>query len=83
MIGVDPRPLTLRQLLWMAEGAQRERWARASAAMSVLANCHRDPKKGKAYTPADFDPYAKHKPSGKTIIDKNSIHLLRQAITGQ
>ena len=83
MIGVDPRPFTLRQLLWMTDGAQRERWARASAAMSVLANCHRDPHRGKVFKPADFDPYARHKQSGKIVIDKNSIHLLRQAIAGQ
>ena len=80
---MDPRPFTLRQLLWMTDGAQRERWARASATMSVLANCHRDPHRSKVFKPADFDPYAKQKPSGKIAIDKSSIHLLRQAIAGQ
>lgn len=42
----------------MAEGAQRERWARESAMLAMLVNCHRDPKRGRPVTPADFDPFA-------------------------
>jgi len=30
-----------------------------SALMALLANCHRDPKKTRAFKPADFDPFAK------------------------
>ena len=79
MIGVDPRPFTLRQLLWMTDGAQRERWARASAAMSVLANCHRDPHRSKVFTPMDFDPYAK---SGRRRVklDRASVGQLKEAM---
>ena len=27
--------------------------------MALLANCHRDPKKTRAYRPKDFDPFAR------------------------
>ena len=30
-----------------------------SALLALLANCHRDPKKTRAFKPADFDPFAK------------------------
>ncbi|MBP7747001.1 MAG: hypothetical protein KA383_12800 [Phycisphaerae bacterium] len=36
-----------------------DEWARNSALMALLANCHRDPKKTRAFKPADFDPFAK------------------------
>ena len=42
----------------MAEARTQDAWARASALMALIANCHRDPKKTKAFRPRDFDPYA-------------------------
>ena len=42
----------------MAEGRGRSDWSRTAALMALTANCHRDPKKGRAFKPADFDPYA-------------------------
>jgi hypothetical protein len=41
----------------MAEGRQRATWAQTSAVLALVANCHRDPKKHRAFTPADFNPY--------------------------
>jgi len=51
-LGIDPRPLTLRQLLLMAEGRNENLWMLASAVMALVADCHRDPKK-RAFTPDD------------------------------
>lgn len=76
---MDPRPLTLRQLCWLAEGAQRERWARAGALMALLANCHRDPNKTRPFKPSDFDPYGK-RTNERIQLNKGTIGLLRQAI---
>jgi len=42
----------------MAEAKQRSDWLRTSALMALLANAHRDPKKSRAFKPADFDPFA-------------------------
>ena len=41
----------------MAEAKQRSDWLRTSALMALLANAHRDPKKSRAFKPADFDPF--------------------------
>jgi hypothetical protein len=46
----------------MAEARMRDEWSRMSALMALLANLHRDPKKTRAFKPADFDPFVKSKP---------------------
>lgn len=43
----------------MAQGASREQWNHTSSLLALLANCHRDPKKGRARKPADFHPQSK------------------------
>ncbi|MBI5863759.1 MAG: hypothetical protein HZB38_04480 [Planctomycetes bacterium] len=43
----------------MAEARVKDEWRRTSALMALIANCHRDPKKTKAFRPADFDPFRK------------------------
>jgi hypothetical protein len=43
VFGVDPGPLTLRELLWMAEARAREAWAHTSAVLALIANVNRDP----------------------------------------
>lgn len=53
----------------MAEGRGREHWAHTSALLALLANVHRDPKKHRAFSPADFNPYEaleRRKPAAKT-----------------
>ena len=63
----------------MAEGRSREAWNRASAAMALLANIHRDPKKRRAFRPGDFNPYetADRRPGGIRLTKEN-IGLLKQ-----
>ena len=78
MIPTDPRPLTLRELLWMADGARRERWARTSSMMALTANCNRDPRRGRPLKPADFDPYAEDEPP--VIVTRETAQALRRAI---
>ena len=65
---MDPGPLTIRDRMWMAEAKSRDNWTHTSAVLAMTANCHRDPKKTKAFKPADFDPYAlaeKKRPVGR------------------
>lgn len=52
----------------MSEGRGREHWAHTSALLALLANVHRDPKKHRPFSPADFNPYAldEQKPAPKT-----------------
>ncbi len=43
----------------MADGRERAEWGRLSALLAMLANCNRDPKKGRPLSPADMNPYTK------------------------
>ncbi len=43
--------------MWMAEAAAKERWNHTSALLAMTANVNRDPKKSRAFKPADFHPY--------------------------
>jgi hypothetical protein len=40
----------------MAEARSRDAWHHTSALMALIANCHRDAKKHRPFTPADFHP---------------------------
>lgn len=42
----------------MAEARSQDAWSHTSSVMALIANCHRDPKKGRAFKPADFSPFA-------------------------
>ena len=42
----------------MAQARKQESWEHTSAMLSLIANTHRDPKKTKAFSPRDFNPYA-------------------------
>ena len=75
MIPVDPRPLTLRQLLLMVEGTQRARWSRTSAVMALIANVNRDSRRSRPYRPSDFDPY-ESEASETTVLDKDGLRKL-------
>ena len=53
----------------MAEGRGREHWAHTSAMLALIANAHRNPKKQRPFTPADFNPYGaleRRKPTART-----------------
>jgi len=81
---VNPRPLTLRQLLWMAEGIGRDRWAHTSLVCALIANAHRDPKKQRPFKPEDFNPYGdKAQHTDAIEVNEETVGLMRTAFTGQ
>jgi hypothetical protein len=55
--GVNPDPFTAGQLAFMLEQRERAEWGRLSALMAHIANALSS-ERGKAYSPADFDPFA-------------------------
>lgn len=60
MAGVDPGPLTLRGLVWMAQARRAEAWKHTSSLMALIANVLRSsPRNERAYEPSDFDPTLK------------------------
>jgi hypothetical protein len=60
----------------MAEGCISESWNHTSAVLALLANVHRDPRKGRAMRPADFHPMHKT-PARKPAVLKGSVELLK------
>ena len=40
----------------MAQARQSDNWNHTAALLAMLANVNRDPKKGRAFKPADFHP---------------------------
>ena len=66
MIGTDPSPFTLRELVWMVEGKGRFEWNRTASQMALSVNLARTSRKGRAASPNDFNPFAPHPP--KTVL---------------
>ena len=40
----------------MAQARQEDHWNHTASVMALLANVNRDPKRGRAFKPADFHP---------------------------
>ncbi|HOQ06142.1 MAG TPA: hypothetical protein PLX18_12700 [Anaerohalosphaeraceae bacterium] len=67
----------------MSEGRFESQWAHTSSIMALIANVNRDPKKGRVFTPDDFNPYARKKTDRVIEISKSNIGLMRRAFTGK
>lgn len=67
----------------MAEGLGRERWAHTSLVCALIANANRDTKRSRAFKPSDFDPYARQDRRLRTVADKESLAVLREALEAQ
>jgi hypothetical protein len=67
----------------MAEGLGRERWAHTSLLCALIANANRDPKRSRPFKPSDFDPYARQDRRLRTVADKESLAVLREALEAQ
>jgi len=78
---MDPRPLTARQLLLMAEGLGRERWSHTSALLWMTAMVNRDPKKRKPRI-EDYNPYLRSRRRVPEATEED-LQMLRQALEGR
>ena len=67
----------------MAEGLGRERWAHTSLLCALVANANRDPKRSRPFKPSDFDPYARQDRRQRVTEDKESLAILKEALTGR
>ena len=67
----------------MAEGRQRADWARMSSLMALLANCHREAKRSRAFRPSDFDPFARTSAANVVVIDGGNVELMEKVFTGK
>jgi len=60
----------------MAEAKGKDNWQHTSTVLALLANINRDPKKQKAFSPDDFNPYRKE-PQKKTILKGKDLRILK------
>jgi len=69
----------------MAEGHGRDAWGRMSVLCALIGNANRDPKKGRAFKPSDFDPYDKEHAGGGEVIEvtPETIGTLKEAFLQQ
>ena len=74
IVGLDPGPFTLRELVWMAEGRRRELWDHTASLLALLYNVNRDPRRSRAMRPEDFHPL--RRPS-KTETVKADVTALK------
>lgn len=81
MCGINPGPLTLRELLWMADARGRESWAHTSAILALIANVNRNPKKTRPYKPSDFDPHTT-RDKRDDAIELTDLSVLKEAFVG-
>lgn len=66
----------------MAEGRSRTQWAHTSLLCALIANAHRDPKKGRAFKPEDFEPNPRDDTAREVIhVTPDNIGELKQAFT--
>lgn len=62
----------------MSEARQRADWERASSLLALTFNVNRDPKKTRAATPADFNPFAEAKSMRRGIpLTTDNIGVLK------
>ncbi|MEX2388775.1 MAG: hypothetical protein WD534_12930 [Phycisphaeraceae bacterium] len=63
----------------MAEAHVKQQWAHTASLMALIANAHRNPKKGRAFKPGDFDPTRSLTPSPVwEDLPKVDVSILKQ-----
>ena len=78
ILGLNPDPFTLRELIHMVEGKGKFDWAQTSSLMALAVNLMRDPRKGKAVNPNDFNPFAE-KPQKIVLKGAEMLDALKAA----
>lgn len=61
VLGLDPGPLTLRQLVAMSNCRGESEWKRTGSVLAMLFNAHRDPRRTDPASPDDFNPFVRAK----------------------
>jgi len=66
----------------MAEGRDRARWRHTSALMALTANVNLDPKKGRPFEPADFDPHSSESNEDVIEVTPETVQEFKRAFKG-
>jgi len=62
----------------MAEARGRDEWGRMSSLLALIANVNRDPRRSRAFKPADFNPYEARRSGAGIPLTKKNIRLLKR-----
>ncbi len=81
ILGIDPGPFTLRELIWMLDGYRVETWHHTAAQMSLVANINRG-KNARGYSPLDFHPFVTRQ-QRKRVDEKAPIEALKVFVDGR
>ena len=79
IVGVDPGPFTLAELIDMVDGRQRDDWERHSALLCLIAIANRGSKQ-KEFKPQEFNPFAVKRKPQHIQLNKKNMHLLKKAL---
>lgn len=80
MVGINPDPFSLRQLLTMQRGKQESAWAQTATLLALIYNAH-CATKGRTLSPNDFNPFAIKAPAAKVILDRAASVAALTALT--
>lgn len=65
----------------MTQAYQEDTWNHTAAVMAMLANVHRDPKRGRAFKPSDFHPAMTKRERAIPRPLKGDIGMLKVFVT--
>ena len=79
--------MTLRQLVEMERGRmapEKVRSRQAAALLAMFANVHRDPRKSRAASADDYDPYAREddRAGGGMVVTEENWQTFIDSFTG-
>lgn len=77
IVGLDPWPYSLRELIWMSEAKQTESWNHTATMLATIENCAMT-KKRRPTQPADRHPFAKRAP--RKLSRAESLRMLDQMV---
>ena len=85
-VGVNPGPLTLRELMWMAEGRAEAEWAQTSALLAAVWTANSNLRRPRLFRPQEFNPFSGGRGgrAGRgTRITASNIDVLTAAVVGK
>lgn len=76
VVGIDPGPLTLRELFWMADGRRRDAWDRTANLIAALFNAVPDHTgKRKPRQPSEFHPFYRPAKPKKIVVGIEALKV--------
>ncbi len=79
---MDPGPLTLRELLWMADGRSEATWSQTAVLAAAIWTANGNLKRPRSFHPDEFNPHGGRVRASGTRITADNIDALKSALLG-